>query len=98
MNVFQMILACGSKPGFWIQRYSWRNMAAVVKSFGTLTARPPYHGDPDIIVDLFDIHTGQLVSADMRLSSAGTGQYDYFYPSPELEAIVTSSLAHPRTT
>lgn len=71
-NLFQMYVANGSRPGFWIKRTTWGNSCARVTSVGPLTGAPPYYGNPKVYADVYDMQTGALREANARLPAAGT--------------------------
>jgi hypothetical protein len=87
MNVYQMYVAFDNRVGFWVQRDSWGNTCALVKQIGSQTegelpGKPPYHGNPKVTVDVFDIHNGSLKESDTILSCPGTYAYTQI-PDPE---------------
>jgi len=91
MNVYQMYKENGNKVGFWIRRRSWGNtIAKVIKVNGSLEGklegRDPYYKNPPVIVNMYDLRSGDLVkdaralfegidSFDMPLSCPGTYSY-----------------------
>jgi len=59
-NVFQMYVANGQKPGFWLCRTSWGNTCAKVVSVVELKGPPPYYGNPKVRADIFDLPPANL--------------------------------------
>jgi hypothetical protein len=58
-NVFEMFVEFGQKPGFWLRRTTWGNTCAKVVSVGKFKGPPPYYGNPPVLADIFDLHTGE---------------------------------------
>lgn len=91
-NVFEMYVANGHRAGFWVQRNSWGNTCALVKSVGgiesgELPGVPPYfsipgRGNPKVIVDVYDLWTGAVKDRDTLLSCPGTYAYHRIAPPP----------------
>ena len=80
MNVYEMYVANGNRTGFWVQRDSWGNSVAMVlliggQKEGPLRCKPPYFGNPAVVMDLYDCRTRQLVSKNADLSCPGTFAY-----------------------
>lgn len=71
-NLFQMFVANGSRPGFWLRRTTWSNTCACVTSVGPLTGPAPYYGNPKVLADIHDMATGKLRESNARLPAAGT--------------------------
>lgn len=71
-NLFQMFVANGSQPGFWLRRTTWGNSCARVTSVGPFTGPAPYYGNPKVHADIYDLTTGELREANARLPAAGT--------------------------
>lgn len=80
MNVYGMYQENGRQAGFWIVRDTWGNTCAKVVEVGTLKGRPPYYGNPDVYVDIYDIHSGKLQEAHVLLSCPGTYSYRLIQP------------------
>ena len=85
MNVYEMYAANGNRAGFWIQRDSWGRTCAVVRSVagqseGELPGKPPYHGNPPVIVDVFDLRDGTPKDSRAALSCPGTHGYERIDP------------------
>lgn len=72
LNVFQMYVAYGRKPGFWLRRTTWGNTCAKVVSVGTFMGPPPYYGNPPVRADIFNLQTGELKEANARIPVPGT--------------------------
>lgn len=70
-NVFQMFEANGRQP-FWLRRTTWGNACAKVVSVGEFRGPPPYYGNPKVLADIYDLHTGELKEAGVRLRVPGT--------------------------
>ncbi len=75
-NIYQMYTANSESAGFWVQRESWGNTCACAVSVagqidGPLPGKPPYHGNPEVITDVYDIHTGEMKSPEAVLSCPG---------------------------
>jgi hypothetical protein len=80
VNVYQMWLENGNRAGFVIERDSWGNWRAIVRSIGgqvegKLGGRAPYYGNPEVIVDVFDRSSGEVLKAAFPLSCPGTYAY-----------------------
>lgn len=71
-NLFEMFVANGARPGFWLRRTTWSNSCARVTSVGPLTGPAPYFGNPNVYADLYDLTSGELREANARLPAAGT--------------------------
>lgn len=71
-NIFEMYVANGSQPGFWLRRTTWANSCARVTSVGPLTGPAPYYGNPKVRADVFDLASGKLREANAHLPAAGT--------------------------
>lgn len=71
-NVFQMYIANGRKPGFWLRRTTWANTCAQVTSVGELKGPPPYYGNPKVFADFYDLSSGELKESRARIPAAGT--------------------------
>lgn len=72
MNVFEMYVANGRRPGFWLRRTTWGNTCAKVTSVGELKGKPPYYGNPKVLADIFDLQTGDLKEAGAVIPVPGT--------------------------
>jgi hypothetical protein len=84
-NVFEMYVASGNRAGFWVQRQTWGNSCALVKlvggrDAGELPGAPPYFNDPEVTVDMFNLHNGALLEADVPLRCPGTYSYSEVDP------------------
>lgn len=71
-NIFEMYVANGKQPGFWLRRTTWGNSCARVVWVGELRGTPPYFGNPVVLADVFDLKTGNLKERGARLPAAGT--------------------------
>lgn len=71
-NLFEMFIANGARPGFWLRRTIWASSCARVTSIGQLTGPAPYYGNPEVHADIYDLTTGELHEANVRLPAAGT--------------------------
>lgn len=71
-NIFEMYVANGKQPGFWLRRSTWGNTCARVVSVGELKGAPPYFGNPVVLADIFDLRTGNLKERSACLPAAGT--------------------------
>lgn len=71
-NVFQMYVANGEEPGFWLRRTTWGNTCAQVTSVGELKGPAPYFGNPPVQADIYDIRTGELKEKDATIPVPGT--------------------------
>jgi len=84
LNVYEMYTAHGHAAGFWIRRGSWaRSTFAKVLTVGgsangPLAGRPPYHGNPTVVVDFY--MDGRLKEPGMILSCPGTYTYTEIQP------------------
>jgi hypothetical protein len=72
LNVFQMYVANGERPGFWLRRTTWSNTCAKVTSVGELTGPPPYFGNPKVFADIFDLQTGERKDIGAKIAAPGT--------------------------
>jgi hypothetical protein len=72
LNVFQMFVANGERPGFWLRRTTWGNTCAQVTSVGPFKGPPPYYGNPVVIVDIYDLETGELKESGVKVAVPGT--------------------------
>ena len=70
-NVFQMYVANGEKPGFWLRRTTWGNTCARVTSVGELMGPPPYYGNPAVLADIYDFRTGALKEKGAKIPAPG---------------------------
>lgn len=71
-NVFQMYVANGEQPGFWLQRTTWGNTCAQVTSVGELKEPAPYYGNPLVHADIYDLRTGELKQKGTKIPVPGT--------------------------
>jgi hypothetical protein len=71
-NVFQMYVANGQKPGFWLRRTTWGNSCAQVTSVGEFKGPPPYYGNPAVHADIYDLRTGELKEIGAKIPVPGT--------------------------
>lgn len=71
-NIFQMYVANGRQPGFWIRRTTWGDTCAKIVSVGPLTGPPPYFGNPKVHADIFNLRSGALKETGARIPAAGT--------------------------
>lgn len=72
MNIYEMYVHHWKQVGFWVWRITWGNTIAKVTHIGKLFGPAPYFGNPEVIVDLYDIHTGELKTTGFVIESAGT--------------------------
>lgn len=72
LNVFQMFVANGERPGFWLRRMTWGNTCAQVTSVGPFTGPAPYYGNPVVIADIYDLRTGELKESGAKVAVPGT--------------------------
>ena len=63
-NLFQMFVANGHQPGFWLRRTTWGESCARVTSVGPLTGPEPYYGNPKVHADIYNLTTGELREAN----------------------------------
>jgi len=71
-NVFQMYVANGEKPGFWLRRTTWGNTCAQVTAVGEFRGEPPYYGNPTVLADVYDLRTGALKEKGAKIPVPGT--------------------------
>lgn len=74
LNVFQMFVANGERPGFWLRRTTSGNTCAQVTSVGPFNGPPPYYGNPLVSADIYDLLTGELKERGARIAVPGTLQ------------------------
>lgn len=72
LNVFQMFVQNGKRPGFWLRRTTWENTCAKVTSVGPFKGPPPYFGNPKVFADIYDLKTGALRERGARIPAPGT--------------------------
>jgi hypothetical protein len=72
LNVFQMFVANGERPGFWLRRTTWGNTCAQVTSVGPVKGPPPYYGNPTVVADTYDLQTGELKERGAKVAVPGT--------------------------
>lgn len=72
LNIYEMFVANGARPGFWVSRTTWGNMCARVTSVGELRGPAPYFGNPTVLADLYDLQTGVLRDSAVKLPVPGT--------------------------
>lgn len=72
MNVYQMYVEFGKRPGFWLRRTTWGNTCAKVVSVGEFSGKAPYYGNPEVRADVYDLATGALKEANAVVSVPGT--------------------------
>jgi hypothetical protein len=72
LNVFQMYVANGERPGFWLRRTTWENTCARVTSVGDFKGPPPYFGNPLVLADIYNLQTGQLKERGAKIAVPGT--------------------------
>jgi hypothetical protein len=71
LNVYEMYVANGKQPGFWLRRANWGNICARVVRVGEFTEGPPYYGNPGVWADVFDLSTGRLKEANVKIPVPG---------------------------
>jgi hypothetical protein len=86
-NVYTMYVENGNRAGFWVQRNSWGKTCAFVRSVdgrdtGALHGKSPYYGNPPVIVDVFELATGECKDPGCLLSCPGTYAYRRIEPPP----------------
>ena len=64
MNIYQMYKHNDNKVGFWVRRRTWGKTIAQVKFVGNKTSgklkgRAPYHNNPEVLCELYDLRTGK---------------------------------------
>ncbi|MBK1667315.1 hypothetical protein CKO28_04610 [Rhodovibrio sodomensis] len=69
-NIYEMAVEHGG-PGFWIHRTSWGKTCARVVAVGDLTGRPPYYGNPPVLMDVYSLE-GELKDAMAPVPVPGT--------------------------
>lgn len=72
MNIYEMYVHHWKKPGFWVRRTTWGNTIAKIIYVGEFSGRAPYYGNPEVRVDVYDIHTGVLKDKNFLIETAGT--------------------------
>jgi hypothetical protein len=93
MNVYEMYEENGNRAGFCIVRNTWGNTVARVLSIagqaeGPLNGRPPYFGNPVVLVDILDAKTGFLKAENQVLSCPGTSAYRLLELTGELRHVL----------
>jgi len=71
-NIFEMFVANGERPGFWLRRTTWGNSCAQIVSVGALKGPPLYYGNPEVRADIFDLETGAVKERSAQLPACGT--------------------------
>lgn len=71
-NLFEMYVANGMRPGFWLRRTTWANTCAHVIEVEDFTGPAPCYGNPKVFADVYDLTTGVLRERRARLPAAGT--------------------------
>jgi hypothetical protein len=71
-NVFEMYVANGMQPGFWLQRTTWSNTCARVIEVGDIKGPPPYFGNPKVYAEIYDLRTGELKETGAKIPVPGT--------------------------
>lgn len=71
-NVFELYVANGMKTGFWLRRTTWGNTCARIVGIEAFKGSAPYYGNPKVFADIFDLETGELKQAGVRLPVPGT--------------------------
>ncbi|MBN9506990.1 MAG: hypothetical protein J0I69_13285 [Altererythrobacter sp.] len=66
-NVFEMYVANGMRPGFWLRRTTWGSTCARVVDVGEIKGPAPYFGNPKVYADIHDLRTGELKEARARI-------------------------------
>ena len=74
MNIYEMYVL-NDGVGFWVRRNTWGNSIARITHVAPLSTPAPYYGNPEVRVDLYNIHSKEIEQENMALSCAGTGQY-----------------------
>ena len=85
LNIYQMYVANGEKTGFFVRRDSWGSVYARIRTIGgqeegPLAGEPPYHGNPEVIMDVFS-NDGTLKNENEVMSCPGTYAYSQIKPS-----------------
>ncbi len=83
MNIYQMYVENGKRPGFWIGRTTWGNTIARVISVGPLKGPAPYFGNPEVVARVYDIHTGAVKDERFVITTAGTYKTWFRAEAPE---------------
>jgi len=72
LNIYEMYVFHWKQPGFWISRTTWGNTIAKVTHVGELSGAAPYYGNPEVLADVYDLHTGELKERGFVIDTAGT--------------------------
>lgn len=86
INLYQMYEENGNKAGFWVRRNTWGNFCARVISIGEqkegkLPGRAPYHGNPPVAAEFFNLHDGSPARwDDTHIRCPGTYTYSMIEP------------------
>ena len=83
VNVYQMFVANGNQPGFWLTRTTWNSKCARVLTVGDLKGPAPYFGNPKVHAALYDSRTGALISRRIEITAAGTYKTWRQVPTPQ---------------
>lgn len=82
-NVYALYAENGNRSGFFIVRDSWTGCYAEVlsvggKEAGELPGRPPYYGDPKVLVRLYN-RDGSIRESRLELSCPGCYSWALYY-------------------
>ena len=72
LNIYQMYVENGKRPGFWLWRTTWGNTIARVISVGPFKGPAPYYGNPEVIACVYDMRTGFVKDERFEITTAGT--------------------------
>ncbi|ELQ8317899.1 hypothetical protein R2571_006806 [Pseudomonas aeruginosa] len=72
MNIYEMYVEHGRRPGFWVRRTTWGTTIAKVIEVGELHGPGPYFGNPTVVATVYDFESGEVKDERFVIGSAGT--------------------------
>lgn len=80
LNIYQMYAKNNNCAGFFVVRNSWDTRYAKIvsidgKESGELSGTPPYHGNPEVICEIYSSNSHECIKQKEVLSCPGTFGY-----------------------
>ena len=92
MNIFEMHLEFGKKPGFWIRKDTWKNTIAKVTQVGGSGKAELVDGKRVAHADVYDAHTGQLKTQNVSITTPDADEVWRWVQAPPWS---DESIIHP---
>lgn len=84
VNLYDMYIANGTAPGFWVKRRTWGDLCAQITFIGELDRHAHCYGHPPVRADLFSFSSRELKQAGAEIMFAGAHKTWRQIPPPPL--------------